>query len=218
MRSVAIWSSASWPRSASAISPFTAATAFRTPLPPNRPLSPSRSSTASRVPVTRPRAPRRARVLHSRERPRPRRSGCPAVDDLPSAHTIDDCHPSSPSRSGRPGASCRISVAPKPGSSARRLARHLGNAQQVRPPEMPNGIPPVTVIVSPGPANPSRVTIAQALSTISDSARTPARARRVCPRPGRAGARWLNPASGSGSERPGARGPPAAPSCRRPCR
>src|SRR3954452_10162852 len=53
-RSVAIWSSASWPRSASAISPFTAATAFRTPLPPNRPLSPSRSSTASRVPVDAP--------------------------------------------------------------------------------------------------------------------------------------------------------------------
>src|SRR4051794_32671555 len=54
-RSVAIWSRASWPRSASAISPFTAAaTAFRTPLPPNRLLSPSRSSTASRVPVDAP--------------------------------------------------------------------------------------------------------------------------------------------------------------------
>ena len=33
---------------------------------------------------------------------------------------------------------------------------------------MPNGMPPVTAIVSPGLANPSRVTIAQALSTISD--------------------------------------------------
>src|SRR3954463_8602171 len=53
-RSVAIWSRASWPRSASAIAPFTAATAFRTPLPPYRFLSPSRSSTASRVPVDAP--------------------------------------------------------------------------------------------------------------------------------------------------------------------
>src|SRR3954468_498498 len=36
------------------------------------------------------------------------------------------------------------------------------------PPEMPNGMPPVTAIVSPGLANPSRVTIVKALSTISE--------------------------------------------------
>ena len=50
------------------MAPFTAATALRTPLPASRALSPSRSSTASRVPVeapdgtaARPRAPQ-ARV------------------------------------------------------------------------------------------------------------------------------------------------------------
>ncbi len=47
-RSIAIWLSASRPRRASAISPLTADTAFRTPLPPKRVLSPSRSSTTSR--------------------------------------------------------------------------------------------------------------------------------------------------------------------------
>ena len=58
------WSLTEVPLSACAISPFTAATAPRTPLPPNRCLSPSRSSTASCAPVeapdgtaARPRAP-----------------------------------------------------------------------------------------------------------------------------------------------------------------
>ena len=41
-------------RSAFAISPLTLATAFRTPLPPYRALSPSRSSSASRSPVDAP--------------------------------------------------------------------------------------------------------------------------------------------------------------------
>src|SRR6201985_822927 len=36
------------------MSRLTASTAFRTPFPPQRPLSPSRSSTASRVPVEAP--------------------------------------------------------------------------------------------------------------------------------------------------------------------
>ena len=61
--STARWSSASSPQTASAISPLTLATACRTPLPEKR-SPPSRSSTASRMPVeapegamARPRAP-----------------------------------------------------------------------------------------------------------------------------------------------------------------
>src|SRR5260221_6316741 len=51
--STARWSAA-FPVSAAAISPFTFATAFRTPLPPYRRVSPSRSSSASRTPVDAP--------------------------------------------------------------------------------------------------------------------------------------------------------------------
>src|SRR5262249_38523547 len=62
--SILVWASPSMPPSASKISPLTASTALRTPLPPYRALSPSRSSTASCAPVdapdgtaARPRAP-----------------------------------------------------------------------------------------------------------------------------------------------------------------
>ena len=52
--SMPAWSAASRPASAWAISPSMFATAARTPLPPNRRLSPSRSSTASWAPVEAP--------------------------------------------------------------------------------------------------------------------------------------------------------------------
>ena len=58
-KSIMIWSISAWldaslPRMASAIGPFTAATAFNTPLPKKRDLSPSRNSNASREPVDAP--------------------------------------------------------------------------------------------------------------------------------------------------------------------
>src|SRR5690606_34757041 len=53
-RSSAIWSSASRPERMSKISPLTDSTAFKTPWPPVRALSPSRSSTASCAPVEAP--------------------------------------------------------------------------------------------------------------------------------------------------------------------
>ena len=52
--SIAAWSLASLPARAAAIGPFTASTAFSTPLPRKRDLSPSRSSRASREPVEAP--------------------------------------------------------------------------------------------------------------------------------------------------------------------
>ena len=65
-------SNASRPKRASRISPFTLATAFKTPLPPKRDLSPSRSSMASRTPVeapegteARPKAPESKTTSHS---------------------------------------------------------------------------------------------------------------------------------------------------------
>ena len=59
IKSIMIWSISAWldaslPTNASAIGPFTAATAFNTPLPKKRDLSPSRNSNASREPVDAP--------------------------------------------------------------------------------------------------------------------------------------------------------------------
>jgi hypothetical protein len=56
--SIFAWSSASHPLSAGAILSLTLATAFLTPLPPNRPLFPSRNSHASCSPVLAPLADR----------------------------------------------------------------------------------------------------------------------------------------------------------------
>ena len=53
-RSIPTWSVASWPISSGAIADLTLATAFWTPLPPYRFLSPSRSSRASCSPVLAP--------------------------------------------------------------------------------------------------------------------------------------------------------------------
>src|SRR4051795_11987509 len=80
------------------------------------------------------------------------------VDDLPSAHIVDDRHRSSPSGSGRPDGpqSTGHGRAGPPGTWATRSRLVL--------PATPNGMPPATAIVSPGLAKPSRVTIAQALS------------------------------------------------------
>ena len=52
--SISAWLDASLPTNASAIGAFTAATAFNTPLPKKRDLSPSRNSNASREPVDAP--------------------------------------------------------------------------------------------------------------------------------------------------------------------
>lgn len=58
-KSIIIWSISAWlvaslPTKACAIGPFTASTAFNTPLPKKRDLSPSRNSNASREPVDAP--------------------------------------------------------------------------------------------------------------------------------------------------------------------
>ena len=185
------------PISASAISPLTAATALRTPLPASRVLSPSRSSTASRVPVeapegtaARPRAPLSRMTSTSTV-------GLPRLSKIsrPMDEAVDRGH------------------AGPPGSRRDALSR------LVVVPATPNGMPAAMAMMSPGPARPSRGGgRAGVLDDLRQRSASGVRDRVGAPDQRTAGARSRCPASGPGSAPPAARARRAGWSSPRWCR